>query len=428
MTPQLELSSLQQRSRSGVVPLSEVNQNQIASNAPASPIPTRFQPYPARRDPGMRQLLQAHLGASGAHAAVDLSMSTGPASCLDRDQVVLPWTVGKYVFTDVLLNETDWFAGKDTENNRRIICKIMPSGSSRSGDLMLAHTLMRDVSSINGIVDVVRVALSSALPAAKLCSPVPADYSSSVLLDCFIYRDVDRMRLQDYIQSKAHLSEPEARHLFRQVVNLLLQCHNKGIFLKDMKLRRVFVDPMRDNTQIFLMSLDNCMVLPSGDQTDTGRASRNTNVLKKDIWALGIILFAMVAGRYPFYDTDVRRLIQRVNSADFGPLPSSFSSDLKNLLRVLLHVKAARRPTCAMILEHQWLNMTNVIESDRADTLLVTLRKRASGGSCWSLVAFIQSVLCLSEIERRLDKSDERQATATRSALRNVTSRSVPGS
>lgn len=49
-----------------------------------------------------------------------------------------------------------------------------------------------------------------------------------------------------YVRSRKRLSEEEARHLFAQVLNAVVHCHQHGVMLRDLKLRRfVFTDRNR---------------------------------------------------------------------------------------------------------------------------------------------------------------------------------------
>ena len=49
-----------------------------------------------------------------------------------------------------------------------------------------------------------------------------------------------------YVRTRRRLREPNARHLFRQIVAAVHEAHIKGIVLRDLKLRKfVFTDESR---------------------------------------------------------------------------------------------------------------------------------------------------------------------------------------
>ena len=52
--------------------------------------------------------------------------------------------------------------------------------------------------------------------------------------------------LHSYVRQKKRLKEEEAVRLFRQILSAVEHCHNNGIILRDLKLRKfVFKDPAR---------------------------------------------------------------------------------------------------------------------------------------------------------------------------------------
>ena len=52
--------------------------------------------------------------------------------------------------------------------------------------------------------------------------------------------------LHTYMKEKKRLSEPEARHVFRQCVKAVQQCHENGIIVRDIKLKKfIFTNPER---------------------------------------------------------------------------------------------------------------------------------------------------------------------------------------
>jgi tribbles-like protein len=52
--------------------------------------------------------------------------------------------------------------------------------------------------------------------------------------------------LHSHVRLRKRLREPEARRLFKQIAETVRACHDQGIVLRDLKLRKfVFADPHR---------------------------------------------------------------------------------------------------------------------------------------------------------------------------------------
>lgn len=79
-----------------------------------------------------------------------------------------------------------------------------------------------------------------------------------------------------------------------------------------------------------------------------------------DVWSLGICIYAYVAeGRLPFWneESEIQTQLQIQNKE--LEFPSSFSAELADLLRGLLHKQPEVRTTLAQALEHPWFNLEN---------------------------------------------------------------------
>lgn len=66
-----------------------------------------------------------------------------------------------------------------------------------------------------------------------------------------------------------------------------------------------------------------------------------------DIWSCGIILFALLTGRLPFDDENIRNLLAKVKIGKFA-MPPELPSDAKDLIRRMLEVDPEKRITVRM--------------------------------------------------------------------------------
>ncbi|XP_059186071.1 tribbles homolog 2-like [Centropristis striata] len=171
-----------------------------------------------------------------------------------------------------------------------------------------------------------------------------------------------------YLRSKKRLSEEEAGHLFAQMVNAVTHCHHHGVVLRDLKLRRfVFIDKYR--TRLALLGLDDCVLLHGNhDDSLTDRhgcpayvspelltnGSRSYSGRAADIWSLGVSLYTMLIGRYPFQDTQPAALFAKIRRGAFS-LPDWLSPQAKCLISCMLRKSPVERLTASELQMHPWL-------------------------------------------------------------------------
>ncbi|KAI3369772.1 hypothetical protein L3Q82_024601, partial [Scortum barcoo] len=172
-----------------------------------------------------------------------------------------------------------------------------------------------------------------------------------------------------YVRSRKRLDEEEAGHLFAQMLNAVTHCHHQGIVLRDLKLRRfVFTDKYR--TRLALLGLNDCILL-HGNHSDDSLTDRHgcpayvspellTNGKgaysgrAADIWSLGVSLYTMLIGRYPFQDTQPAVLFAKIRRGAFS-LPDWLSPQAKCLIGCMLRKSPAERLEASELLMHPWL-------------------------------------------------------------------------
>jgi len=81
-----------------------------------------------------------------------------------------------------------------------------------------------------------------------------------------------------------------------------------------------------------------------------------------DIWSLGVMLYTMLVGRYPFADPDACTLFARIRRGRY-PMPSdvSLSALARCLIRSLLAINPSDRLSAEEALRHPWFSFVESI-------------------------------------------------------------------
>lgn len=172
--------------------------------------------------------------------------------------------------------------------------------------------------------------------------------------------------LHAYVRARRRLREPEARRLFRQAARAVATCHENGVVLRDLKLRKfVFADEAR--TKLRVESLEDAVLVDIDDDKlsdrrgcpayvapEVLRSGRAYSGKAADIWSLGVLLYTMLVGRYPFNDAEHASLFAKISRGHFA-VPDALSPRARCLVKALLRREPMERPVSEDVLRHPWL-------------------------------------------------------------------------
>lgn len=261
--------------------------------------------------------------------------------------------IGKYIVTEVL--GTGTFSkvklATDSLNGKQYAMKIIPRPS-----------LAIKNSEIDQELSIMH----------RLCHPNIAALIDKIETDeafCVIMELVRGKELFEYVFVKKQLAEAETRHYFRQIVDAIEYMHQQGICHRDLKLENILI-AADDTVKLVDFGLSCQFVDEAGNEMVlTQRCGSEEFVspevimaqgysgASNDVWALGVNLFTMLAGRWPF-EYDSRRpksLFHKICRGEFT-FPADFGADVRELIRGMLCPVVGRRMKIADIKASKWMN------------------------------------------------------------------------
>lgn len=180
---------------------------------------------------------------------------------------------------------------------------------------------------------------------------------------CIVLEYISGGELFDYIVSHRRLKEPEAIRFFRQVVQGIEYCHSNLVIHRDLKPENLLLDS-NNNIKINDFGLSNTMQPGSFLNTYCGSPLYSSPEIiletsyigpEVDVWALGVILYAMVTGYLPWDGDTLKQQVHNAVKAIYE-VPPHVSPDCKDLISRCLCVDPKARATIAEIRQHAWLS------------------------------------------------------------------------
>ena len=166
-----------------------------------------------------------------------------------------------------------------------------------------------------------------------------------------------RGELFDFLVERGNLVEDVAIDFFRQIVLAIEYLHSHGICHRDLKPENILLDR---NNRIKVADFGFARwVRRSIAETSCGSPHYAAPEVirgipydgrRADIWSLGVILYALLAGYLPFDDPSVRVLLHKVKRGAFE-MPD-FPPDIADMIRRMITVDPMKRITIEQLKMH----------------------------------------------------------------------------
>ncbi|CAG0916751.1 unnamed protein product [Notodromas monacha] len=169
-------------------------------------------------------------------------------------------------------------------------------------------------------------------------------------------RNPELVNLQQYVIKEKRLGEQETLQIFYDVARTVRRLHQKNIVHRDLKLGNLVL-----NKHTYRVTITNfCLGKHLLSDRDLLRDQRGSpayispDVLSgkpycgkpSDMWALGVVLYTMLYGRFPFYDSEPLELFRKIKTVDYTlPMDGRVSRNTHSLISRLLTADPKNRLT-----------------------------------------------------------------------------------
>ncbi|XP_049542781.1 serine/threonine-protein kinase Nek8 [Anopheles darlingi] len=149
--------------------------------------------------------------------------------------------------------------------------------------------------------------------------------------------------------------------IFEQLVSAIAYLHSQSILHRDLKTANVFLH-RKGTVKLGDFGISKITSTKVHAQTVLGTpfyfspemCEGKTYDEKSDIWALGCILGEVCCLKKAFTASNLSELVSKIMTAEYVPLPDSYSQSLRQVLSLLFRIDPIARPSATELLQH-WL-------------------------------------------------------------------------
>ncbi|KAF9813857.1 hypothetical protein SFRURICE_008012 [Spodoptera frugiperda] len=199
-----------------------------------------------------------------------------------------------------------------------------------------------------------------------------------LVLDCvsshqFSEKGSELVNLQQYVTKVKKVPEKEAILIFYDIVRVVANLHKRNIVHRDLKLGNIVL-----NQRTGRITITNfCLGTHLGSDRDLLKDQRGSpayispDVLlckpylgkPSDMWALGVVLYTMLYGQFPFCDTSLAQLFSRIQAANYNIPPDGNTVQVSDNTIFLIQRLLVKDPKHRLIADEVLDQLSSIIAS-----------------------------------------------------------------
>lgn len=181
----------------------------------------------------------------------------------------------------------------------------------------------------------------------------------------FTFQDADHLyfglslakkgELLDYLRKVGSFDENCTQFYSAEIIIALEYIHSKGIIHRDLKPENILLD---DNMHIKITDFGTAKMVGHGGEDDKANSfvgtaeyvspellAKKTAFKSSDLWALGCIIFQLLAGRPPFHAPNEYLCFQKITKLEYK-IPDGFPDNATDVVTQLLRLDPTQRLGC----------------------------------------------------------------------------------